>query len=303
MRRGIAIGLCVLVGDLAASSAQAVERWRISTDEHHAGCVRDALPDTPLTIDLRYQAAILTIEVAPSRCAYVIDRLLAYGIDEAEIDGEPRSLLELDDVCGTVDRSDPRWFETRAHQRSVRELWDTFELEVRADALGSRDAAHAQALATRCRSMVAELRNPPGADLAALSELRQRTFTYDGWSGTLADLERSWCPRVEAAARRIDERAATYARLGPGRRAIFERSPEGFYVPGGRAPTRSAKTLVRAKVWIEVEDTTLLDTIGGACPLDSPAVTTYTRYTFAGDALIARKVTTTCAPFSRRRLR
>lgn len=308
MRSALAVGLLVSAlaigaGPSRAQPAGEPERWRLATDVSHASCLRDALPDTPLAVDLSGDGARVTIVVAPDRCAYVIDRLLAYGIEEVEVGGRRRGLVDLDRACGVVPASDPRFHATRAYDAVVDELWETFEIGARADELGSVDIVAARQLAARCPSMMAAARNPPGASLAALGDLRRRTFTHGAWSGTLAELERLWCPRLDDAARRIGARAATHARLGPGRRDVFTLSPEGFYVPGGSRPTLATRPLLRAKVWIMVEDTTLVDSLDGNCPRDASAATTYTRFTFAGDALIDRRYTTVCAPFDRAHVR
>ncbi len=112
----------------------------------------------------------------------------------------------------------------------------------------------------------------------------------------------------EAARARAD--AAAHARhagiagnLHGERRALYWTAPDGWYLAGSAAPTLDGAVLARARLWFRVEDATLEDLVDGYCPIETPRVTRYVRYRFAGDDVVDRRVRTVCAAFEPARLR
>lgn len=310
MRTARVLGLLALIAPLfgpAVAGGQVAPPpgvWVVTTDPHHASCLPQALPTAELAI--RVQGKVGTVIVRPGtrRCEQVADRLLAYGIDEVVIDGVRHALLDLRAHCVSPRDERVRWALSLAEfQRAEEQLWDRLQAGLDADAAGSLDVKIARDLAARCRTMAAEILAPPDLDTSAISTYRRLRFTHGAWTGTLDDLRREKCPQLAAAAERTRRRASVYVRLAPARQDLFASSVEGWYLPGASAPTLDISVLAPARVWFRVDDLTLEDLVDHRCPFDAPAVTRYTRYAFAGDRVVDRRVTIRCAPFSPAALR
>jgi hypothetical protein len=309
VRCAVALGVLALAAHVSVSAAQPSRApdgaWVVTTDREHAACLPQALPEAAMAIAEDGDRATVTIEVAARTCDHAIDRLLAYGIEEVRIGGEPVALLGLRRRCRGSAAAETRWAVSLADfQRGEQALWDRLEAAVRADTDGSVDARGASELARRCPALVAELVAPARIDSSVSARLADWRFTHGAWQGTVADLGRHWCPQVAGAAARIARRAPVWSRLSAAQRALYAMAPAGWYVPRGRAPVTDLDALLRARVWIRVDDGTLEDLVLGECPLETPVVTRYTRYTFdARGTVLARRTITACAAFDPRQLR
>lgn len=75
-------------------------------------------------------------------------------------------------------------------------------------------------------------------------------------------------------------------------------------MPGRRERTLDARILRGARVWIRVENALFDNLVDGDCPVDTPAVTRYTRHAFdRRGRLLRTRVRTVCADFSATELR
>lgn len=270
--------------------------WVVVTDEHHAACLPQALPTAPMALRVADGVGTVVIDVAGQPCHEAIDRLMAYGVTDVTIDGQLHALVDLGPHCRRAP-ADARWAVSLADVlRAEQALWDRVTAVLDADARRSTDVKLAAAVAATCAADAARIPGAPGLDHSVATRLRHWRFTHDGWTGTLPDLGRTWCPRVEAAAERIARRAAALARLSEPQRALYTQAPDRWHLPGRRG-VADAPALVGARVWVRIDDTTLDDLIEQRCPLDAPAVTRTTLLRFdRRGAVTATEVTTTCTP-------
>ena len=267
--------------------------WVAEVHLHHATCVHQAIGTAARGLRIDGDRAAVDLQLSASTCAATIERLLAYGVREIQIDGVSHDLLDV--LCPTSTARSS--IALSRFLLAEQWLWDTLEAIIAADARGSIDPA-ATTASSRCMDLVADLAARGRAIVHDRFTAQDWRFTHGSWSGTLEELGQLQCPRIAVAAARILARRATFARLRNSRASLFLSSPDGWFVARSRAPTLDARILVPARVWFQVSNATDDDLVDATCPVTATAVTRYTRHRFSpSGAILSSRTTTHCAPF------